>query len=229
MGIKHFNIDVYGPGIMSKLRGPVLLQRPIPGITLTHPDGFIEQIVIGGNILDYRRKLYHDVNISINGDVLEKGYHAWRMEDTYAALWENYSDRIRQEHVSPESLEGLAQEYGLVINTAPAREFCTDSSHIFVGKTVLLTWDTQIEDQRLNTIYFNADESVPWVRSSNVFGNVVTEWPEEVAPLGAHPIYKPISTTCDCHPNVLRTGRFGSWRNETWVDTAYYATREALL
>jgi hypothetical protein len=48
------------------------------------------------------------------------------------------------------------------------------------------------------------------------------------APQNARVIQKPISTDCDCYPHVLRTGRFGAWKNEVWVDTAYWDTYTAL-
>jgi hypothetical protein len=197
-------------------------------VTLTHPDAFIRQIVVGGSILDYRKKLYGDVNISINGDILEEGYHAWRMEETYQRLWDRFSHTIHREEIDHERLEELVGQFDLVINTAPAKLFCNDLSHKFVSKEVFLTWDTQIPDQADNTIYFNARDDSRWVRSSSVFGNVVTEWPERITGL-EHRIEKPISTDCDCNPQVFRTGRFGAWKNETWVDTAYYETRRVLL
>lgn len=221
-------VEIFAQPVRSKLRGPILLQRPVPGITTTHPDGWIAQHVIGGSILDYREKLYGDVNISINGDILEPGYDAWKMEETYDKLWNEFHSRIVPMTVDTDNLVGLQEEYDLVVNTAPRDQFCL-RDHEFKSKVVALTWETQVRDQEPNSIYFNAVPDVAWVRSSNVFGNVVTEWDPERAPQGSHTIYKPISTTCDCWPHIYKTGRFGAWRNETWVDTAYYDTRRALM
>ena len=222
------SVEIFAPKIKSKLRGPVLLQRPVPGITVNHPDGWIAQHVQGGTIMDYREKLYGDVNISINGDILEPGYDAWKMDETYDKLWDVFESCIVPLKVDSDVLDTLQDEYHLVINTAPRDQFCHNLDHRFVSKAVALTWETQLPDQEENSIYFNAVPEVPWVRSSNVFGNVVTEWTPEAAPEQHHLIHKPISTTCDCWPHVFRTGRFGAWRNETWVDTAYYDTRRAL-
>ena len=63
-----------------------MLQRPIPAISTDHPDGYIKQLVIGGSILDYRYKLYGDINISIQGNILAKGYHCWEFIKTYDRL-----------------------------------------------------------------------------------------------------------------------------------------------
>jgi len=227
-------VEIFSPGERSLLRGPLLLQRPIPGVTLTHPDGYVKQVVLGGSILDYRYKLYGDINISINGDILADGYHAWKMDETYDALWVKYMEtpwtaRVRNVSVTPSLLTGMVDSFDLVINTAPASNFCIWPAHSFQFKQVAIKPETQVEDQPENTIYFNADPNVDWVRSSLIFGHRVTEWPIDRATPFHKIISKPISTDCDCNPRVLRTGRFGAWKNETWVPDAYYQTREALL
>lgn len=234
VGLGH-DVELIAPIKKSELRGPLLLQRPIPGITLTHPDAYIKQYVIGGNILDYRYKLYGDVNININGDVLQSGYHAWRLDATYDAMWERYVKSAHRQvwvndfKVSSTGIIGLADRFDQVINTAPANKFCRmPQVHIFESKLVAIRLETAIEQDE-NTICFNADKSEPWVRSSRIFGNVSTEWPIESAPEDHITIRKPIFTDCDCNPRVFRTGRYGAWKNETWVDSAYYQTREALM
>jgi hypothetical protein len=86
-------------------------------------------------------------------------------------------------------------------------------------------------DQPEDTTIFNAGNYFPWVRSAWLLGNECTEWLPGTAPaeLEQITIHKPISHDCDCYPDVLLTGRFGAWRNETWVDTAYYNTRDAII
>src|SRR5215469_3260778 len=81
------DVKVIAPKQMTPQNGPLLIQRPIPGINTDHPDGTIHQMVIGGSILDYRYKLYGDINVSINGDILRPMYHAWDHRATYARLW----------------------------------------------------------------------------------------------------------------------------------------------
>lgn len=202
---------------------------------MSHPDAYIRQIVIGGSILDYRYKLYGDINININGDILADGYHAWRMHETYDSMWWRYVDsrsdgvQIYDRVIDLRDMLAMTEYYRLVVSTAPAKQFCADKSHVWEGKQVALTYDVQIPNQDENTIYFNASPDTAWVRSSNVFGSLVTEWPTDAAPEGATIIEKPIFTDCTCTAKVFRTGRFGAWKNETWVDTAYYDTRTALI
>jgi hypothetical protein len=223
------DVTVMAPKDKTPQRGPLLIQRPIPGINTDHPDGTVHQIVVGGSILDYRYKLYGDVNISINGDILQPHYHAWRHAETYDRLWEKYCHLIEDVHVKRSELVTIHEEADLVVNTAPAKFLCwREPAHTFTEARVYITPYCTYPNQPDNTIIFNADPNVPWVRSSRIFGNEVTEWTEEQAPSSSRLIKKPISTDCNCYPRVLRTGRFGAWRNETWIDTAYWDTYSAV-
>jgi hypothetical protein len=226
-----FKVRILAPFAKTPQRGPLLMQRPLPGINTDHPDGYVRQTVIGGSILGYRYKLYGDINIAINGDILQPGYHAWRMQSTYDRLWARYSHLIEDSYLSPYHVKKLDEgDDDLVVCTAPAPSICRNrEEHQFNSMPVKITPETQIPDQANNTIIFNADPEVGWVRSSLVFGSPGTEWPVQQAPSDAITIKKPLSHSCTCHPRVLRTGRFGKWQNETWVDTAYYDVRNALV
>lgn len=225
------DVEIIAPKEKTRQEGPLLMQRPIPGINTGHPDGTIHQIVIGGSILDYRYKLYGDINIRINGDMLEPAYHAWKHRETYDELWLKYADLIRDHYVTPYELSSMHEQADLVVSTANIRLLCkswTNNVHHFVNKKVAITPYTSYPDQPDNTIIFNASPDTDWVRSSRIFGVPVTEWPCDKGPKGARVISKPISTDCNCYPHVLRTGRFGKYHNETWIDTAYWDTYGAL-
>ena len=225
---------------MSPQAGPLLLQRPIPGITDGHPKGYIRQVVIDGSILDYRYRLYGDINININGDILRDGYDAWDHYETYDKLWQQYMLPRNVYRViatvTPESLDTICLEnqFDLIICTAPRKAMCLrPGMHAFQSISVRVTERAEYPGQPDDTIIFNAGDWYGWVRSSRIFGHEVTEWLPGTDMGDNYPggriIQKPISTDCNCHPHVLFTGRFGAWRNETWVDTAYYDTRSALI
>jgi hypothetical protein len=228
-------VTVFSPGVKSPQKGPLVLQRPIPAITLDHPDGYIRQIVVGGSILDYRYKLYGDINIGINGDILEPGYHCWNHIKAYDAMWARYmatSHAVTRvdKFISRDMLSGLHNDFDLVVNTAPLNKLCM-RRHRFSSKTVEITLQRSYPNQPPDTTVFNAGTKYPWVRSAWLLGNECTEWLAGTAPdeLDSFVISKPISHDCNCFPNVLLTGRFGAWRNQTWVDTAYYDTRSVLI
>jgi hypothetical protein len=229
-------VTIYSPGIKSPQRGPLVLQRPIPAISTDHPDGYIKQLVIGGSILDYRYKLYGDINISIQGNILAEGYHCWKFIETYDKLWDLYmtpgngrAAHVIQE-VDPVSIRDIVNEFDLVVNTAPLNKLCY-KAHEFTFKVVEITMGRSYPDQPEDTTIFNAGNYFPWVRSAWLLGNECTEWLPGTVPAGIDSITirKPIGHDCKCYPDVLLTGRFGAWRNETWVDTAYYDTRNAIV
>jgi hypothetical protein len=215
------DVTVYAPKKKTPQRGPILMQRALPGINTTQPDGYIRQIVIGGSVLDYRKKLYGDVNVAINGDILAHGYPAWQVPETYDALWNLYHDLIVDITVNNRDLDDFTDMFDLVINTAPAPFFCTQR-HDFIFKEIDIVQRTSYPGQPPNTIIFNAYADLSWVRSSRVFGAEITEYDLGDGPRDAMIIKKPLRHNCNCHPLVFRTGRFGNWHNETWIDSAYF-------
>jgi hypothetical protein len=242
------SVTIYSPGVKSPQAGPLLLQRPIPDITTGHPNGYIRQIVIGGSILDYRYKLYGDINININGDMLAEGYHAWDHYNAYDTMWrlymgndpdfpdENWNGRAHRvdRMITNLALTELHSHADLVVCTAPRDKICYQPlKHRFDHAKVAITPRGEYPGQPDDTIVFNAGDEYGWVRSSRIFGREVTEWlpgtdmGDNYA--GRRIIRKPIGTDCNCYPHVMFTGRFGAWKNEVWVDTAYYDTRDAII
>lgn len=225
-------VTIFAPKQKSKIRGAILLHEPIPGITMTQPEAYVPQYVVGGDIDSYGRKVYGDGFVprgEANGDPFRKGFHTWSVPDQYDRLWKRFETAILDAEVDKRMLAKLAGTFDLVINTAPANQFCEDDAHEFNSSPVDLTWELMQPGQVDNTIYYNADPEDGWARSSSIFGSVVTEWVGGRAPAAAHRIWKPTGTTCDCFPEVFRTGRFGAWSNLQWIETAYYGTRERIL
>lgn len=225
------DVRIIGPKVKTPQRGPIMLHRPIPGINTEQPTGYVRQIVIGGSILDYRLKTYGDINVryDYNGQ-LEEGFHTWPVPEAYDRMWELYSHLIEDRAIWPDEVSGLCDEADLVVSTAPLKNLCLNTGnsmvdepkHKFNSFPVALTNGTSYPDQPDNTVIYNARPDIKWVRSSSIFGARVTEWQVADCPKPDLIIRKPLSTDCDCHPRMLRTGRFGKWHNETWIDHAYY-------
>lgn len=220
---QYCEVVVYAPKTKREQLGPLLLQRPIPGINQDHPDFTLRQIVIDGNILDYRRKLYGDVNIGINGDILREHLPGWDHRKTYDKLWNLYEHIIEHRWVTATEMATLHQEADLVVSTANARDMCVNSEHEFLTQPVLIARVASLANQPDNLTVFNGGDRYEWVRSAVIGGHPSTEWPLGTGfRTGTRIINKPIATDCDCYPNILRTGRYGAWKNEVWVDTAYW-------
>lgn len=233
------DVSIVAPKRKTPQNGPVTLQRPIPGISTGHPDGYVRQLVIGGSILDYRLKLYGDVNVNINGDIMRAGYDTWRVREAYDKMWGLYSHLISDRKVEPEEVQWLTTTNDLVVSSAPAFNLCrhgcdtlgctTHPDHEFRSVPIALKFMLSYPGQPDNTIIYNAKPGVPWVRSSSIFGVHVTDYKVEDCPNPDLIIRKPLGTDCDCHPSVLRVGRYGKWHNLAWIDSAYTDTREAML
>jgi hypothetical protein len=222
---QYCEVVVYAPKSKRDQIGPLLLQRPIPGINQDHPDFTLRQIVIDGSILDYRYKLYGDVNIGINGDILREHLPGWDHRKTYDKLWDMYEHIIEHRWVTPDELSRLHEQADLVVSTANAQSMCQVSSHNFIAQPIIIARRASLPNQPDNLTVFNGGDRYDWVRSAIIGGNASTEWPVTVGfKPGSKLISKPIATDCTCFPHILRTGRYGAWKNETWVDTAYWDT-----
>lgn len=229
-------VSIIAPKKKTPQNGPVTLQHPIPDITTGHPDGYVRQLVIGGSILDYRLKLYGDVNVNINGDILRPGYDTWRVQEAYDKMWGLYSELIEDGEVAPADVNWLVRSCDLVVSTAPANRLCyrdwpggEQPTHEFRSVPIALMFRTSYPNQPDNTIIYNASDNYAWVRSSSIFGVKVTDYKPEDCPNPDLIIYKPLGTDCDCHPCLLRVGRYGKWHNLAWIDSAYSETREAIM
>jgi hypothetical protein len=231
---------IIAPKQKTPQNGPVTLQHPIPGISTSHPDGYVRQIVVGGSILDYRLKLYGDVNVNINGDVLRLGYDTWRVQEAYDEMWDRYHKLIEDNKVQPGDMEWIRRSCDLVVSSAPAYRLCYNGAcaepgcaskpmHEFRSVPIALKFGTVYPDQPDNTIIYNARQHEPWVRSSSIFGVKVTDYKPEDCPDADLIVQKPLGTNCDCHPKILRVGRYGKWHNLAWIDSAYTDTRAAIF
>jgi hypothetical protein len=228
--------DIFSLGEPSRLVGPQYLYQHIPEVTELEPEGYVHQ-VCRGTMEGYRRKLYGAIDPGWIERPLAPGYNAWSLRLVYEKLWLLYSARVKPMEVGPKVLAGLlsSREYGRVISTIPATSICQSTDHRFIAWSILVA-DKNVEPIADNTIVFNGMESPSWVRESNIFGMQTTEWPMSITdpqrrrtrpPLpDVYEFEKPLRTNCDCFPDVLRMGRFGKWRNETWAHDAYNEARE---
>lgn len=226
------DVRIIAPKRKTPQNGPIFLNTPLPGISTDHPQGFIKQFVVGGSIVDYGIKLYGDVNVAITRDGhLREGIHTWDIQEAYDKMWRMYSEYIEDREVRPDEVDGLVADCDLVVSTAPRNLLCeAPAQHDFIYQPVAMVFHASYPDQPENTVIFNAYPDVPWIRSARMFGHATTEFLPDRAPEEEHRIIrKPLRTNCTCHPRVKRVGRFGTWNNMSWIDTAYLDTRTALM
>ena len=215
----------------SVIGGAQYLHEPILGINSPVPDGFI-RIKKVGTAEGYARKVYDDPTAPTSWRKYTNGQElpAWDLRRTYEQLRERWLPSVWAIDLNAETLQDLEEDgaYDIVISSVPRPVLCRDRAlHTFTKQKVLIDMDSPVDGE--NVIIWNGDPEVPWYRASKIFE--VTggyEYPLGAVLAGAHVARKPLRTTCDCWPEVLRVGRYGIWDKNVLTHDAYWMTKSAL-
>jgi hypothetical protein len=231
----------------SKLYGCQYLHAPIPlpkqfKIPATRVD-----YKLNGSAEDYRRKVYGAKwDGSVSPEDLVGEHDAWDIRATYNALWRIITQRRQVSLVAPVRIDRLwlqehtaeLSEFAHVISTIPAFALCenprfhpSQSGHMFRHHRIMAAGSVTFEDPHSSGVLRDLVEcdgtgSVPWYRRSTVFGYTTMEWAvnksrQIPADAKAVEVRKPLDTECDCHPEIVRMGRFGEWKKGVLVHNVY--------
>ena len=223
----------------SILGGAQYSHIPIPILNDEEPEVLI-QYEAKGTPEEYRSKVYGDLVIPFVSFPEEgRVAPAWNLRAIYEKLWEQWGDQV----IDVNQIDGrLAQRFNaspvfdLIFNTIPLTVICQstvtgDVHHTFRSQTVRIyneAIDTNLAD---NTIRYDGTSEHSYYRMSRIFGVGSTEWSvgSPVPPLqGLRTVSKPIGTDCDCYPNILRIGRFGTWKKGILTSHAFNAVLDTL-
>lgn len=227
----------------SKLGGAQFLHSNIPQLTSAEPDAVIKYVVRGDARM-YQRKVYGDTDpgfVSFSGvqDGMEQ--NAWNLIALYDRLWDYWKDSINDVEVNPKWIDEMLGTFDLIVSTIPAMCMCRNPMgvngpknpdapiHHFSNVETQI-WNDTVESVPDNTIIYEGTNMRTWHRSSNLFGVRGTEWGPDVPvpqPNIVH-VRKPLATTCDCFPGVLRVGRFGTWTKGKLVNDSFFETLAAI-
>lgn len=224
--------------VRSETFGAMYLHEPIPAISQGKPEMMIE-VSKTGTKWGYAESVYGNREAPVSWDKFEPGpTPGWNLKTAYAELWSRYSDLILNTDITPESIAGL--KYDRIFNTIPARAICLDWTHRFdLVKIVVVHGPNPRED---NVMWYNGSDfsgSPRWYRYSRINRYESWEFSEQRAPLSLPTAelarglrvsagIKPLSTDCDCHPHVVRLGRFGKWNKNVFTHHAYQEVIDAL-
>lgn len=202
--------DIFAPERKpSPVARGVYLHGPIPGITPEEPDALINFVKVGESE-EYAKKVYGNPKRATSWGKFDSGLHpAWALAPAYRWLWEFYGHRVYERRIAARMIDRLVNDYALVINTAPAEALCGNKEeHGFERRPIWLETGAP-EEVEGNTVLYNGREQDEWYRASDLFGYRVTEYtkPRFDAVKG----FKVVHTDCDCHPMMLRNGRYGMW------------------
>jgi hypothetical protein len=213
----------------SRIPGAAYLHKPMPDINdPMKPHGMVSFIKLGSRD-GYAAKVYDRPSAPCSWDQFEEGERpAWSLVETYERLWKMYSGFIIPHHVTAVDLEEMKTNYPLIISTIPKMHLCV-AQHEFSYKTVWIRPVAQPGTEP-NSMVYNGRPSEQWYRSSLLFGHGSTEFPRIPTGYSFGNVVegkKPLQNNCDCHPEIVRVGRFGEWRKGVLSHTAFERTMRA--
>ena len=217
----------------SKQFGCQYLHAPIPGYES------VERVRVSyrleGTPEQYRRKVYGSDWIGgVSPEDFIGEHDAWDIRKTYTAMWKTliFDNAVRL--VVRRVVRGIipsvyAMDPDLIVSTIPAQALCSNPLHEFYSHTIWANGSTTAISLSENAVLCDGTPERSWYRISNVFGYRTTEWASQPhISRRTVPVVKPLWTTCDCHPEVLRAGRYGAWEKKRLIHEVYPAMLEAL-
>jgi hypothetical protein len=191
------------------------------------------EYMLRGTPEDYRRRVYGQMwDGTVSPEDLADDHQAWDIRETYDRLWEMYGGYVQDVEVESAGIRGLlnSRDVDLIINTIPLPSLCY-KGHIFRGTKIIAAGDAPDMGIDVGSIYrcppdtviCNGNPEPSWYRISNIFGHTTVEWPQSIKPpIGsAAEVIKPTEHNCDCWPDLLNVGRYGSWTKGVLSHTAY--------
>jgi hypothetical protein len=183
-----------------------------------------------------------------DGDVspedLAGEHDAWDIRATYDAMWEMVTQSrnvaIVPADVKAEWLDrstGALSKFAHVVSTVPAPSLCkspvyhpSQEGHLFRVHTIKAAGDVSPykypPGEFSDFVKCDGTSAEPWYRTARVFGYRTVEWPRQFqtptySDVRVATVRKPLQTDCDCHPEIIRLGRYGAWRKGILVHQVY--------
>jgi hypothetical protein len=234
--------SVFDPELPAKspLYGCQYLHSSIPGLSVRSANVAYE---LRGTPEDYRRKVYGpESDVRVSPEDFEGTHRAWDIRSAYSQLWAMYVShglsgvKTTTGRINADNIEGVLENYDLVISTIPAPALCSNDAHDFrtqdvwaVGDAPDLGINAPVEVEN-NKVVCNGLEDLNWYRASTVFGMTTVEWSGYLQPVEqAVRVRKPIDHNCDCwETRVVRMGRYGAWRKGILAHEVFENTRDLL-
>jgi hypothetical protein len=219
----------YEPTIFSKEVKPspnaraTYLHRAIPDITSGTPDGYVDFQKVGPE-WGYAKKVYGTEFQRTSWSKFAEGEApAWALAPAYETLWALYQGLIQEVEVSYGIASALKEDFPTVINAAPLPALC-EGSCSFPGRPIWIRHEAM--DCQPMTMVYNGSPLYAWYRASNIFGIEAKEFSHPVP--NASEGLKVLPTDCECHNDILRVGRWGTWKPGVLVHHAFEDVTNAL-
>jgi hypothetical protein len=233
-------VVIFSKKVQSKIYGAQFLHQAIPGLTSREPDGEVHIFKLGEEA-NYARRVYGDSRTPTSWRKLDQSpYPAWELRYAYDRAWDKFEPLIVDQKLDASEVRDLTAFFPVVISTVPLWALCL-GGHTFSSVDILVTKRTFGNDVNAtinrgrkmpeNYVIYNGDLAYQgWYRTSSIFGYESTEVVAQTDP--KHEIfngereagYKIEGTDCDCHPNLIKTGRMGTWKRGVLTHHAYLDT-----
>jgi hypothetical protein len=227
------------------MEGAQYMHVEIPDIPVPPPA--VINYTLLGSVDAYREKVYGsgDPDIVVSPEQFLGSHKCWDLRQTYDYLWEQWSGRIKNMTITPESVGQISFRNEHVISTIPAPILCYQHEiHGFDYIPVWIdnTWSgplpaeaPQMWQSGDNWVICNGEDD-GWYRTSHIYGHMNTEWASEEAvpplrwqgPSHVWRVRKPIKTDCTCWPMVVRAGRYGLWQKGVLTHHAFEMAMQVL-
>ena len=228
---------IYSRKQKSVIPGSQYLHEPIPGVTDMYPENTVQYVRLG-TAQGYGLKVYGDGYRNTGWENYDRLYPSWNVIRAYDKLWERFEPRIGDMDVTAEMVPALVEEHDLVISTLPAPAMCEfDGEHQFESTPFWIkTLPTEEIDRNHDIVIYNGLPSDPWYRWSILGGVTSIEYATDsivdeddgVEYLTIGTGRKAINNDCDCHPSMVRAGRWAEWRHGVLLHHAYRKALTAL-
>jgi len=221
----------------SRLAGCQYLHQPISGLTEERTE---IDYVLQGSIAGYAKKVYGDPLLAgcVSAMTLQGRHPAWNIRRAYDCAWERLHQFVKYVDLPNWDMVACllgAEKPDLCVSSIPAPILCS-GNHSFNSKKVWAAGDDPSSGRLIpfaakpNTVVCSGDPNVGWYRKANVFGHTTIEWPAESKPPISFVagIEKPVSNNCNCHPEIIRVGRYGKWQKGALAHEAYRDVMDAI-
>lgn len=234
-------VHIFSKKDPSKISGAQFLHKHMGWYTTPQPD-FRILIQKFGTRAGYALRVYGEPNHPVSWDDFEGGdmIAAWDLKKAYQDLWSVWEEHIRDTDITPSVVENLvagARPYDLVFSSIPAPAICFQNHSFKSQKVFVLTG--KVEDPHVAHMDYNGDplKGDGWYRRCHISGGI-TSWeyspdnwsnPPLLDGWTTAAVTKPLSTDCNCHPSVVRIGRYGKWTKGVLTHHVHEEVDNALL
>jgi len=219
---------IFSRKVKSTIPGSQYLHKPIPDLCPVYPDNLVQYVRMG-TAEGYAEKVYDDATRNTGWDAYSTLYPSWNVIRAYDSAWNKHQHRIESTWINADELRVIQQLFDLVITTLPAQEICENEEHNFEGSPYWIqTLPVPYVDRNKDLVIYNGMPADHWYRWSILSGVCSIEttkppldWQDD---LNVKQGTKAGSTDCDCHPNVVRVGRWAQWKHGVLLNDAYDKT-----